>query len=101
MGRWKTLEWRARLREKVTAAEILEALRALPPGERRALALALLRSEPGAEASGESPVDTSHAWPVFTAPLAKGAGHEVLDHRFLREAHVDDLVERALGADRL
>lgn len=85
----------------MTTAEILEALRALPAGQRRALALALLRSDDAETPSGASPVDTSRGWPVFTSPLVSGASKEAFDHRALRESRIDELVARALSEDRI
>ena len=85
----------------MTTAEILEALKALPPGERRALGLALLRDEDlvSAEKREASPIDTSRAWPVFTSPLASKGSTEAFDHRAFRESRIDELVGRALGED--
>ena len=85
----------------MTTAEILEALRALPPSERRALGLALLRDEGDVSEGEASPIDTSRAWPVFTSPLQERATAESFDHRVLRESRVDELVERALSEDRI
>ncbi len=85
----------------MTVAEILQALRALPAEERRALALALLRDNVPANAEGTSPVDTSHRWPIFTAPLAQEHQTDALDHRQIREGRIDEFVELSLHAHRL
>jgi hypothetical protein len=85
----------------MTTAEILEALKALPPVQRRALALALLHDDDAEGPSGASPVDTSHGWPVFTSPLPSGVPTQAFDHRRLRELHIDELVARALSEDRI
>jgi len=85
----------------MTTAEILQALRALPASERRALGLALLRDEEEATGSGSSPIDTSGAWPVLTSPLARQATADAFDHRALRDARIDELVARALREDRI
>ena len=85
----------------MTTAEILEALKALPPSERRALGLALLRDEDlvSARNTEASPIDTSRAWPVFTSPLAGKGSAEAFDHRAFRESRIDKLVGRNLSED--
>ena len=89
----------------MTTAELLEALRALPPGERRALARQVLAEAPS-ERPGSvpevvgTPVDYSHGWPVFTSRLEPTATAQALDHRRHRDERVDSLMDRALGADR-
>jgi hypothetical protein len=62
--------------------------------------LALLRDEGEATKSGDSPIDTSRGWPVFTSPIAKQAA-DAFDHRALREDRIDELVARALNEDRI
>ena len=89
----------------MTAAELLEALRALPPDERRALARRVLAESPS-ERPGTvpevvgTPVDYSQGWPVFTSKLEPTATAEALDHRRHRDERIDSLMDRTLGADR-
>jgi hypothetical protein len=90
----------------MTTAELLEAIRALPPDERWALArrvLAEVRAEPPGtvpEVAG-TPVDYSRGWPVFTSKLEPTATAQLLDHRRHRDERIDSLMERAVvGADR-
>ena len=83
------------------AAEILEALKALPPSERRTLGLALLHDEGvvSPEGTEASPIDTSRAWPVFTSSLDGKASADAFDHRVLRQSRIDELVGRSLSED--
>jgi hypothetical protein len=85
----------------MTTAEILEALRALPPWERRAVALALLRNEDIKAPGEESPIDSSRAWPVFTSPFVGDVRAEAFDHRSFRESRIDELVSRTLNEDHI
>ena len=84
----------------MTVAEILQALRELPAKEHRALALALLRENAPANVEVACPVDTSHRWPIFTAPFAQEHQADALDHRQIREDRIDELVEQSFHAHR-
>jgi hypothetical protein len=89
----------------MTTAELLEALRALPPAERRALALRVLAEVPAdatteASNSSASPVDASRGWPVFTSSVASDAPPDAFDHRRYREERIDSQAGSVGGAGR-
>ena len=93
----------------MTSAELLEALRALPLGERRALAEQVLQelpAVPAPEGTGSSPlvvgtsVDHSRGWPVFTSRLEPTATATALDHRRHRDGRIDHLMDRVFRAGR-
>lgn len=77
----------------------MEALERLPPSERRALGLWLLRDETVTHLQDDlaSPIDSSRAWPVFTSPLASDGSAKGFDHRALRESRINELLGRALS----